>query len=175
LGDVLEAIGRDAARFFLLLRPPDVPLGLDLTLAQARTQHNPLYRTQLALVRCCQALQQATAQGVPTPDPHAAVDLSLLTNPDERALIRKLADLPDEIGQAAAVGAPHRVVQYAMALADQFHDYCDRGDRHESAQRLFSPDNEALSQARLALTIGVRTALRSTLALVGVSAPDALT
>jgi arginyl-tRNA synthetase len=175
LSELVAQIGRDAARFFLLLRSPDVPLDLDLTLARARTRDNPLYRTQLAHIRCCEAIRRATAQGVPVPDSHPP-DLSLLTDPTERTLIRTLADLPDEIRHAAMGGAPHRIVQYSLVLADQFHAYCEHGEaRREGAARLAPPENEALSQARLALTLGVRSALRGTLALLGVEAPDALT
>jgi arginyl-tRNA synthetase len=170
LEELLDEVGPDAARFFFLLRSPDSPLDFDLDLARKQEKENPVYYAQYAHARCCSVFEKARAAGVEIVVPDAA-DLELLTHPDEVALIKKLADFPEEVREAARTFAPHRIPRYTLDLAALFHGYYDLGNR-DTALRLVRADAPALTQARLLLARGVRTVLANAFSLMGVSAPE---
>jgi len=160
--EIVESVGRDAARFFLLMRSAESHLDFDLDLARSESEDNPVYYVQYAHTRVCGIQREAQAQGY---DPAAEADLSLLTAPQELALLRKLAQYPDEVALAAASRAPHRLTHFSRELAQTFHQFY-------TACRVLDKDNPSLSAARLKLVTGTRIVLANLLGLLGVSAPE---
>jgi arginyl-tRNA synthetase len=168
--DLVDEIGRDAARFFFLMRSPGSELDIDLELAKKTERENPVYYVQYAHARIAQTLEKAAELDAGWRSKLGGADLGLLTQESEIVLIKKLSELPDEIGQAAAEYAPQRITQYARDLAALFHAFYDGGNRNPEL-RIVSSD-PALQTARLALAEATRITLRNTLTLLGVSAPD---
>ncbi len=163
LTELMEEVGTDAARFFFIMRSIDSQLDFDLNLAKSRTNENPVYYIQYAHARICSIFRQAEEAGVDTTDLSAA-ELSLLSSQWEVDLIKKLGEYPEEISQAAAERAPHRIARYVHDLAGQFHTFYNQC-------RIVGVEAE-LQTARLALAKGVQSAIRHALAVLGVSAPD---
>ncbi len=160
LRDLIDEVGKDAVRFFLVMRKADSQLTFDIDLATKRTEDNPVYYVQYAHARICSVLDQwggdaATLQ-------HA--DLTLLKSPYEAAILRVLADFPELLANAAREFAPHHVTFYLSDLAGKLHTYYNA--EH------FLVEDEALKLARLALITATRQVLKNGLAIVGVSAPD---
>lgn len=160
LDELIEEVGKEAARFFFIMRSPDSALDFDLDLAKAESSDNPVYYVQYAHARICSILSVA---GVDTPKA-ADVDLSLLTEENERVLIRKLAEWPQEVADAARELAPYHLAYYAKELANAFHSF------YNSCKVL--TDDAALRDARLALVDCTRITLRNVLTLLGLSAPE---
>ena len=168
--DLIDEIGRDAARFFFLMRSPYSALEIDVDLARKTEKDNPVYYVQYAHARIVQAIDKAREEkGVSVPGAGEA-DLSLLTEDAETDLIKKLSELPNEVVLAAAEYAPQRIVQYARDLAAVFHSFYDSGNR-TPALRVVCDDPETM-KARLVLVHATRTVLRNVLALLGLSAPE---
>lgn len=163
LEDLLEDVGRDAARFFFLMRSPDSHLDFDLDLARTQTNENPVFYVQYAHARICSLLRQEGAAALAASGLNGA-DFSRLTDPSEIELMDHLSLLPGEIAAAAASREPQRLTRYALELAGSFHAFYNRC-------RVLTDDIE-LSHARLALCSAVRTVLRNSLRLLGVSAPE---
>ena len=160
LDELIEEVGKEAARFFFIMRSPDSALDFDLDLAKAESSDNPVYYVQYAHARICSILSVA---GVDTPKA-SGVDLSLLTEENERVLIRKLAEWPQEVADAARELAPYHLAYYAKELANAFHSF------YNSCKVL--TDDAALRDARLALVDCTRITLRNVLTLLGLSAPE---
>lgn len=160
LDELIEEVGKEAARFFFIMRSPDSALDFDLDLAKAESSDNPVYYVQYAHARICSILSVA---GGKTPKA-ADVDLSLLTEENERVLIRKLAEWPQEVADAARELAPYHLAYYAKELANAFHSF------YNSCKVL--TDDAALRDARLALVDCTRITLRNVLTLLGLSAPE---
>ncbi len=160
---LVEDVGTDAARFFFLMQSMDSHLDFDLELAKKRAADNPVFYVQYAHARICSILRGAEERGVALPA-IASANLDRVGEPDELTLMRKLADLPDEILQAAVRYEPHRMTRYARELAATFHVFYTNC-------RVLSDDAE-LTAARLALVMATRTVLQLVLAMMGVSAPE---
>ncbi len=168
--DLIDEIGRDAARFFYLMRSPNSDLLIDVDLAKKTEKDNPVYYVQYAHARIMQTLEKAREEkGVAVPSA-AEADLSLLTEEAEADLIKKLSDFPNEVLLAAQDRAPHRLTQYARDLAAVFHGFYDAGNR-SPALRVVGDDAPTM-RARLVLLDAARIVLRRVLALLGLSAPD---
>lgn len=163
LREVRGEVGRDAARFIFLTRKADSKLDFDLELAKERSNDNPVYYVQYAHARICSVLRNAEERGVPVPGPDG-VDPSLLTLPEERELIRYIAALPDIVESAALAMEPHRITNYLRDISTTLHNYYYH-------YRILDND-AALTAARLALVLGVRTVIAEALSLLGVSAPE---
>ena len=163
LRDLIDEVGRDATRFFFVMRRPDSQLVFDIDLATQKTLDNPVYYVQYAHARICSIFTQAQAKGYTT---DGTVDLTPLTTPEELRLIRWLATLPDVVDQAAHHFEPHAVVYYLMELAGQFHSYYNKTK--------VVTDDETVSRARLYLLTQTRQVLRNALGLLGVSAPESM-
>jgi arginyl-tRNA synthetase len=164
LRDLIDEAGRDAVRFFFLLRKSDSQLTFDLDLARSQTEENPVYYVQYAHARVCSVLEKA---GIPLAGAAAGLrdaDLAPLASPYENALLRRLADFPDELALAARELAPHRVTFFLKELAAEFHSY------YNAEQ--FLVDDPVLRRARLALVVATGQVVRSGLAVLGVSAPE---
>ncbi len=163
LSGLVDDVGKDAARFFFLMQSMESHLDFDLELAKKQAADNPVYYVQYAHARICSILRSAEEKGISLPEIEA-VDLDLLGEPEELELMRKLADLPEEISQAAARYEPHRMTRYARELASVFHVFYTKC-------RVLG-DDPALTGARLAMVTAARTALGIVLRILGVSAPE---
>ncbi len=163
LREVVDEVGRDACRFFFLMRRSDSQLDFDLELAKQQSTENPVYYVQYAHARVCSINRNAAEQGVALPAP-GEVDLTKLTLDEELALAKLLSRYPETLLGAARHYEPHRVIFYLQELAAQFHSYYNR-------EKVLVED-AAVSQARLALVNAVRTVVRNALELLGVSAPE---
>ena len=160
LRDLLDWVGRDAVRFFLLSRRADADFVFDVDLARAQTEENPVYYVQYAHARVCSVFAQWA--GNPATLPRA--DLSALKGEKELVLAQRIGEFPDVVAEAAREISPHSVAFYLRSLAAEFHSYYN-------AERILV-DDEALRTARLALCAAVRQTLASGLSLLGVSAPE---
>jgi arginyl-tRNA synthetase len=158
--DLIDEVGRDAVRFFLVSRKADTEFVFDIDLAKSQTEDNPVYYVQYAHARICSVLAQA---GAIAQSP-AAAELEPLTLERELALAQRLGEFPETAAEAARAFAPHAVAFYLRELAGEFHSYYN-------AERVLV-DDAALRQARLALILAVRQVLQNGLALLGVSAPE---
>lgn len=166
LDDLLDWIGKDAARFFLLSRSADTHLDIDLDLAVKQSKENPVYYVQYAHARCCSIFRQAQERQHPALACYREADLTLLTQDAERRLMKSIATFPEIVHEAATKFLPHLVPQFALQLADRFHDFYER-------HRVLS-DDVPLSAARLALVKAIQIVLRNALTLLGISAPEVM-
>jgi arginyl-tRNA synthetase len=158
--DLIDWVGRDAVRFFLVSRKADTEFTFDVDLALTRSEDNPVYYVQYAHARVCSVL----AQWGGDPAQLAGVELGSLKSGKELQLAQRLAEFPEMLGAATQELAPHTVAFYLRALAGEFHSYYN-------AERILV-EGEALRAARLALCAAVRQTLANGLALLGVSAPE---
>jgi arginyl-tRNA synthetase len=166
LHDLLEWVGPDATRFFLVSRKADTEFVFDVDLALSQSEDNPVYYVQYAHARICSVFAQAADKGHAVPDEAAALksDLAPLASAREQALMNRLAEYPEVLAVAAAELAPHQLAFYLKDLAAGFHGYYN-------AERVLV-DEAATRDARLALLLATRQVLRNGLALLGVSAPE---
>jgi arginyl-tRNA synthetase len=165
LRDLIDWTSRDAVRFFLISRKADTEFTFDVDLALKANDENPVFYVQYAHARICSVLS-AYAEKTGGAADHSAADLSLLTAPSEAALMLQLAAYPTMLTRAAAELAPHDVTFYLRDLAAAFHSYY-------AAER-FLVDDAALAAARMALLAATAQVLRNALAVLGVSAPQAM-
>jgi arginyl-tRNA synthetase len=155
LCELVEKIGIDAARWYLVSRGHDQPIDIDVDLAKERTEKNPVYYVQYAHARIAGILRNAGAAS-PAPEPPG----ELAT--EERELVKRLAEFPDVVREATERRAPHAIPTYAIRVADDFHRFYHRHRVLESAQEAF----------RLALVVATKNVLARSLDLIGVQAPD---
>jgi arginyl-tRNA synthetase len=158
--DLIDWVGRDAVRFFLVSRKADSEFTFDIDLALAKSEENPVYYVQYAHARICSMLAQWGGDATRL----ARAELGALRGAKELQLAQRLAEFPEMLANAATELAPHAVAFYLRALAGDFHSYYN-------AERILVED-EALRDARLALCAAVRQTLANGLALLGVSAPE---
>jgi arginyl-tRNA synthetase len=164
LRELIDEVGRDAVRFFFLLRKSDSQLTFDLDLARAQSEENPVYYVQYAHARVCSVLEKAGIAPGDAPAELRDADLAPLASTYEDALLRRLTDFPDELALAARELAPHRMTFYLKELAAEFHSY------YNAEQ--FLVDDPPLRRARLALVVATGQVIRSGLAVLGVGAPE---
>ena len=169
LDDLIDEIGVDAARFFLLQRSHDTTVDLDLDLAREQSGENPVYYVQYAHARIASLCDKAgnarveEALAAVAAEPPSAESL----DPAERALINKLLAFPAEVEEAAARRAPHRIAVYALELAQEFTAFyrdC----------RVVGAEPEAVESFRLALSAGAQRTIARALDLLGVDAPKSM-
>jgi arginyl-tRNA synthetase len=167
LDDLLDAIGVDATRFFMLRSSHDRTLELDLELARKQSAENPVYYVQYAHARIASMLRRL-------PDDRVAAALApgadwggeALQGP-ERDLINKLAGFPGEVAESAERRAPHRITQYALELAREFTAFYEQC-------RVVGAQPRELESFRIALAVAAQRTIAVSLRLLGVSAPDAM-
>lgn len=164
LRDLIDEVGRDATRFFFVMRKPDSQLVFDIDLAKQQSLDNPVYYIQYAHARICSIFENAIEKGFSVPASADSNLLARLETPEELRLIKTLDALPDIVDEAARDFEPHRVVYYLNDLAGQFHSYYNKTK--------VITDDRAVSEARLYLLAVTRLILRNALRLLGVSAPD---
>jgi arginyl-tRNA synthetase len=158
--DLIDWVGRDAVRFFLIQRRADTEFTFDVDLARSQTEENPVYYVQYAHARICSILLQSGLQ----PGQLHKADGRLLTAPTEQTLLRRLAELPSLVRQAAQELSPHLVAFWLRDCASDFHAWYN-------AERVLVDDLD-IKQARLRLADATRQVLANGLDLLGVSAPE---
>ena len=186
--EVIDEVGADAAKFFFLMRDSDSHLDFDLELAKQRSSDNPVYYVQYAHARIASLWRVAAARGITCPLP-SETDLTILTDPDELGLIRKLSAYPSVLQGSAMAYEPHRMTYYLQQLAGLLHTFYNKhrilppaADRDllagtpeglapgEGLQKE-APTPERTA-ARLALMSGVQQVLKNGLGVLGISAPE---
>ncbi len=166
LRELIDEVGKDACRFFFALRTPDSHLNFDLELAKKQSSENPVFYVQYVHARICSIFRKAAqtglfAQSAEMPMPNARYLLA----PEERALLNKLAWLPEVLLDCERLLSPHPLANYLLELAGLFHPF------YEECPVVSAEDPEQ-AKARLLLIAGVRDAIREGLDLLGVSAPE---
>jgi arginyl-tRNA synthetase len=176
LRELIDEVGRDAVRFFLVSRKADAEFVFDIDLAKSQSEDNPVYYVQYAHARICSVLEQGKAQfshqddalvsGVyaGNADSPGEMDLAPLTSARELALLQRLGEYPEVLENAALELAPHQIVFYLRDLAGEFHSYYN-------AERILVAETPE-RRARLLLALVVRQVLRNGLSLLGVSQPE---
>jgi len=160
LRDLIDWVGRDAVRYFLIQRRADTEFVFDVDLALSQSDENPVYYIQYAHARICSVLAQADETNAAI----AAADTTRLTAPSELALMQRLSELPSIIALAAQELSPHHVAFWLRDCAADFHAWYN-------AERV-RVDDPALKRARLRLATAARQVLANGLALLGVAAPE---
>ena len=163
LRQLQEEVGRDAARFFYVMRKGEQHLDFDLALAKAQSNDNPVYYIQYAHARICSVMRKAAGEGGAAPA-RTREELQALTEPVERQLMARLEEWPALVQAAAQAREPHRIAFYLRDLANRFHVY------YNHHPILASPP--PTRDARLALACAVRTVLVNGLSLLGIEAPE---
>ena len=158
LNELIDEVGLDVARFFFLERAPGSHLNFDLDLARERSEKNPVYYIQYAHARICSILRKAENLEFRNKN------LELLKHPSELALMKELIILPEIVVDTAKDYQIQRLPQYAKDLAAFFHQF------YRDCQVL--TDNKELKEARLSLITATQIALKNTLGLMGISAPE---
>ena len=164
LRELREEVGRDAARFFYVMRKCEQHLDFDLDLAKSQSNDNPVYYVQYAHARVCSVLRQAGEKGISVEISSGDTHLDQLTEEHEQALLRTLSRYPEVVEAAALNEEPHQLVHYLRELAQDFHTYYNA---HQ-----FLVEDEALRDARIKLILAVQQVIRNGLNLLGVSAPE---
>jgi arginyl-tRNA synthetase len=165
LKDIVDEVGKDAARFMFLSRSYDSGLDFDLEVAKQKSSDNPVYYVQYVHARIAGILAKAAEH-----HPEVSMDfrkgrhLPQLTAPEEIQLIKTLAGFPEQVEKSAATCHPHVIFTYLMSLASAFHVYYNR-------HKVITSDHQVML-ARLSLVLAVKKVIRNGLSLLGVSAPD---
>jgi arginyl-tRNA synthetase len=163
LDDQLDAVGADAARWFFASRAAHVEIDFDIELARTQSSENPVYYVQYAHARIASILRKAAEAGLaPAPDV-----VGLLAGEPEAALVRVVARLPEVVEDAVRAEETQGITAYATELATQFHAF------YRDA-RVVDPANPERSAQRLALASATQVTLANALALLGISAPEAM-
>lgn len=164
LKEVVDEVGRDAARFFFLMRRSDSQLDFDLELAKRQSTDNPVYYVQYAHARICSIFENALEKGYRLPEDVDSIPLAKLENQEEMGLIKLLLSFPETVEGGALNFEPHRITYFLQDLAGQFHSFYNRN-------RVIGEDRE-LSLARLFLLKCVAQTLKNGLTILGISAPE---
>ncbi|MEN6291957.1 MAG: arginine--tRNA ligase, partial [Methanobacterium sp.] len=163
LREVLDEVGKDAARYNFLMRRSDSHLDFDLELAKKQSNENPVYYVQYAYARICSILRMAEERGISFPT-YKDIDPALLRMPEEITLIKTMARYPETIHSAAKTLEPHRLTFYLNELAGLFHSYYNKN-------KVIS-DDQKLTAARLFLMQTIRIVIGNALKILGVGAPE---
>ena len=163
LREVLDEVGKDAARFIFLTRRSDSQLDFDLETAKMQSNDNPVFYVQYAYARLCSVFAKARELGVALNE-DASGYLDLLTAPQEQEIMKLLGEYPEVLASSAQHLEPHRIPYYLNELVATFHSYYNHN-------RIIGDDPD-LTQARLYLAAATRTVLHNALNLLGVGAPE---
>ena len=161
LKQLREDVGKDAARFFYVMRKAEQHMDFDLDLAREQSSDNPVYYLQYAYARICSVKRQCAEKGL---NPSSTVKLARLDNDHELELIKQINLYPERVQSAAMRREPHIVVNYLRDLANQFHSWYNA---HQ-----FIVDDVELRDARMALATAVGQVMINGLTLMGVTAPE---
>lgn len=164
LRDLIDEVGRDATRFFFIMRKPDSQLVFDIDLAKEQSPDNPVYYVQYAHARICSIFENAREKGFTAPEQPQLADIAVLDTTEELQLIKLLAALPDTVDDSAQNFEPHRLTYYLTELAGCFHGFYNKN-------RVISED-APLTRARLYLLKRTAQTLKNALTILGISAPE---
>ena len=166
LKELRNEVGKDATRFFYIMRKSEQHLDFDLELAKSKSTENPVYYIQYAHARICSVLKQVEEKGFSYDVDMGNHNLQTLTEPSEEKLITALSRYPEIVHAAAMEYEPHQIAYYLRDLANEFHSY------YNSCQ--FIVDSDGLRNARLNLICASKQVLANGLGILGVSAPEAM-
>ncbi len=164
LDELLDDIGVDATRWFMLWRGYETTVDLDLKLARSQSSENPVYYVQYAHARIASILRKATEEGSQPGDFNAADGRTPLEE-SEKVLIKRLLEFPEEVRSAAARRAPHRICAYSTAVAADFHAF------YRDCQ-VVGAEGPGVEASRLALCLATKRTIAAALGLLGISAPE---
>lgn len=164
LQELQDEVGKDATRFFYIMRKSEQHLDFDMELAKSQSNDNPVYYIQYAYARICSVFRQMPEKGYSYDQQQALSDLSVLTETHEIKLLTILARYPEVIENAAQAYEPHQLVYYLKELATDFHSY------YNTSQFLI--DDDETRNARLALITATKQVIKNGLSLLGVSSPE---
>ena len=164
LRQLRKEVGRDAARFFYVMRKCEQHLDFDLDLAKSQSSDNPVYYVQYAHARICSVLRQAAEKGLSMEISEGVTHLGRLVEEHEQALLKSLSRYAEVVEASALNEEPHQLTHYLREIANEFHTYYNA---HQ-----FLVDDDALRDARIKLILAVQQVLRNGLNLLGVSAPE---
>jgi arginyl-tRNA synthetase len=165
LDDLIDDIGVDAVRWFMLWRSHETTVDIDLALARKQASDNPVYYVQYAHARIASILRKASDEGSEVPGTVDADGRSVPLEPSEKALIKRLLEFPNEVRESAARRAPHRICAYSSAVAADFHAFyrdC----------KVVGAEGEGVEASRLALCLAAKRTIAGALDLLGISAPE---
>ncbi len=184
LDEVVSEVGRDATRYFYLMRRHDTPLEFDLELAKRQSLDNPVYYVQYGHARCAAIRRRAVEMDAPQRPPLSPELAAELALPEELAILRRLAEFPDFVADAAAAREPHRLTTYVADLAGEFQSYYTQLQKvHDDTilpqERHRTGDWQATwdwrkTAARLYWIDAIAQVMRNALGLLGVSAPESM-
>jgi arginyl-tRNA synthetase len=166
LRDLIDEVGRDATRWFLLARKPDSQLTFDIDLARSQSLDNPVYYVQLSHARICGLFRQARERGIAFDLDNGVAQVPDLGDAPTRNLLTDLSRYPEVVAAAGAQLEPHQLASYLHELAQAFQSYYN--------EHQFLVDDADARDARLALAQATRQVLANGLGLIGVSAPEAM-
>jgi len=161
LDELVDDIGVDAARWFMLWRSHDTTVDLDLDLARRESSDNPVYYVQYAHARIASILRKAGGEGGEAGAPTPGTPLQ----PAERDLVKRLLEFPEEVREAATRRAPHRICAYSTAVAADFHAF------YRDCQ-VVGAEGEGVERSRLGLCLLAQRTIAASLGLLGISAPE---
>ncbi len=166
LRQLRNEVGKDAARFFYVMRKSEQHMDFDLKLATSKTNENPVYYVQYAHARVCSVLRQLDEKGLERNYLLGMEHLNRLTEEHESALITTLSKYPEVLEKAALNHEPHQLIHYLRELANQFHTYYNA---HQ-----FLVDEAELREARLNLICAVKQVLANGLGLLKINTPESM-
>ncbi|MGB1140191.1 MAG: arginine--tRNA ligase [Halioglobus sp.] len=166
LRDLVDEVGCDATRYFLVARAPSSQLTFDIDLALSQSNDNPVYYIQYAHARACSVMRKLAEQGWSWSLEAGLASLEHLTEEHEKALLRRLDRYPELVANAARDNEPHTVATYLRELAGDFHTWYN-------AHKMLVEEQD-VRDARIALSEAVRQVIRNGLDLLGVSAPETM-
>jgi arginyl-tRNA synthetase len=168
LAEVVREVGKDAVRFFCMMRSSDSHLDFDLDLAKKQSSENPVYYVQYAHARICSILRQTAERGIKIPDIEEKKGLSIsltpLKLPEELSIIKRILMFPELIEKMALSLEPHLITHYLLSLCGEFHSYYNK-------HRVVSDDTD-LTNARLILVKALGIVIKNSLDILGVMAPE---
>jgi len=164
--ELLDLVGADVVRFYLMMRKADSQLEFDLDLATSEEKENPVYYVQYGHARLCSILRKALELGIKVPDVKE-VDLTLLREPEEMQLLKRIASFGGVIESAARDLAPHRAIFFLMELAGDWHSYYNK-------HKVIDPENveQSVTDARLCLVTALQQVFKNGLEMLGLTAPE---
>jgi arginyl-tRNA synthetase len=162
LDELLDDIGVDATRWFMLWRSHETTVDLDLEVARSQSSENPVYYVQYAHARIASILRKAGEEGAA--EPGVATERPVLQE-SEKLLVKRLLEFPEEVRAAAARRAPHRICAYSTAVAADFHAF------YRDCQ-VVGAEGEGVEASRLALCLATKRTIAAALGLLGISAPE---
>ncbi len=168
LDDLIEEVGADVCRFTFLMRTANAQFDFDLDAVTKKSSDNPVFYFQYGHARCAAILKKAEEAGTPFSGKPTDEQLSKLTLPEERLLLKRMALLPDVVAGAAEALEPHRVLYYCQELIAGFHQYYTK---YKGTERVIS-DDAVKTQGRLAMVAALKQTLKAAFGILGVAAPD---